>query len=275
MRGAVPALASWEFRAAVRSRWVLGTAVVFAGLAMAVTLLGLRSVRELGLTGAGPTSNSLVNLGVLLPSLMGLLLGAGHLASAREQGLLSMIGAQPISRRSIVLGSFAGLTGSLWATIAVGFGAAALVISGVATSGEVIPLLALVVATLGLSAVCVAIGVALSAFASGRTQALALSVVVWIVFAFGMDLALAAIAPVVRLGPGWLLGAIMLNPLEAVRVLALLATGPEGTALGPFGSYLTQSFGAGGAAAILAAALVGWTVAALLLAQVALRRKDL
>ncbi|MEX0991248.1 MAG: ABC transporter permease subunit [Actinomycetota bacterium] len=275
MTGPVPALAGWEFRAAVRSRWVLGTAVAFAALAMTVTLLGLRSIRGLGLTGAGPTSNSLVNLGVLLPSLMGLLLGAGHLASAREQGLLSMIGAQPISRRAIVLGSFAGLTGSLWATIAVGFGAAALVISGVASSWEVVPLLALVVATLGLSAACVAIGVALSAFANGRTQALALSIVVWIIFAFGIDLALAAVAPVVRLGPGVLLTAILLNPIEAARVLALLAAAPDGTALGPFGSYLIGTFGREGAAAILVGALAVWTVAGLWLAQIALRRKDL
>ncbi len=275
MNGPVPALASWEFRSAVRSRWVLGTAVAFAGLAMVVTLLGLRSIRELGLTGAGPTSNSLVNLGVLLPSLMGLLLGAGHLATSREQGLLAMIGAQPISRRAIVLGSFAGLTGSLWATIAVGFGGAALVISGVASTAEVGPLLALVVATLGLSAACVAIGVALSCAANGRTQALALSVVVWILFAFGMDLALAAIAPMVHLGPGALLAAILLDPVEAARVLALLATGPDGTALGPFGSYLTGSFGPTGAAAILAGALVAWTAGALWLAQFVLRRKDL
>ena len=52
---------------------------------MVVTLLAFRTVRELGLSGIGPASATLVNLGVLLPSLMGLLLGAGSLVGARNR----------------------------------------------------------------------------------------------------------------------------------------------------------------------------------------------
>jgi hypothetical protein len=66
-------IASWEYRTAVRTRWVLTMAAVFGGLCVIVTLLAFRTVRELGLTGIGPASATLVNLGVLLPSLMGLL----------------------------------------------------------------------------------------------------------------------------------------------------------------------------------------------------------
>ena len=275
MRGAAAALAGWEFRGAVRSRWVLGTAIAFSALALLVTLLGMRSIRELGLSGAGPASAALMNLGILLPSLMGMLLGTAHLSAAREQGVLAMIATQPVSRRSIAVGTFFGLTGALWATIGTGFGLAVLIVSGVADSAEIVPLVSLLVTTLAVAAVSVAIGVALASLSSSRTQALALAVVLWIAFGFGIDLIVAALAPAIHLGPGGLLIVILLNPLEAARVLALLATSPEATALGPLGSYLLERFGQVGTVALLGASLIGWIVASLGLAEWTLRRRDL
>ena len=275
MSGAAPALAGWEFRSAVRSRWVLGTALAFSGLALLVTLLGMRSIRELGLSGAGPASAALMNLGILLPSLMGMLLGAAHLSSARDQGVLAMIAAQPVSRRTIAVGTFAGLTAALWSTIGVGFSLAVLILSGVANAGEIVPLLALLMTALAVAAVSVAIGVAVASLSTGRTQALAMAMVLWIVFAFGIDLAVAALAPALHLGPGGLLIAILLNPLEAARVLALLATSPEATALGPLGAYLLTRFGAAGSAMVLIASLAAWTTGSLWAARWALRRRDL
>lgn len=272
---ATSALAGWEFRAAVRSRWVLGTAIAFSGLALALTLVGLASARDLGLSGAGPAATSLVNLGVLVPSLMGLLLGAGHLAGAREQGMLGMLGAQPIARRTIVLGGFAGLTASLWTTIGVGFGIAGLVLSGMADADQILPLVVLITATLAVGATANAIGMAVSSLSSGRVQALAMAIVLWIIFAFGIDLALAAIAPLMRFGPFSLLVAILLNPLESARVLALLAMRPGGTALGPFGAYLLERFGSAGSALILIGGLSMWIAGSLAVATRMLKKRDL
>jgi Cu-processing system permease protein len=275
MSSPVVALASWEFRGAVRSRWVVGTAVAFSALALLVTLLGMRSIRELGLSGAGPASITLLNLAILLPSLMGMLLGSAHFASAREQGTLAMIAAQPVSRRDIAVGTFAGLTGALWSTIGVGFALAILVMSGVADAAEAGPLLALFGAALAVAAVSVAIGTALAALASGRTQALALAMVTWIVFAFGLDLLVSALAPSLHLGAGGLLIAILANPLESARVLALLVADPEATALGPLGAYLLSRVGGVGAALVLTGSLVAWTAGSLWAARWALRRNDL
>lgn len=272
---AIRALAGWEFRAAVRSRWILGTAVTFGGLALALTVLGLASARELGLSGAGPAASSLVNLGVLVPSVMGLLLGAGHLAGARENGMLGMLGAQPVRRRSLALGAFGGLTLSLWTTIGIGFAVTSLVLSGVADASQIGPLLVLIVATLAVGATSVAIGLGISSVAASRAQALALAIVAWIVFAFGIDLALAALAPVLHLGSVGLLVAIMINPLESARVLALLAMRPEGTALGPFGAFLRDSIGTGGTAVLLICSLGTWTAGSLALATRMLSRRDL
>jgi Cu-processing system permease protein len=267
------AVAAWELKGAIRSRWVIGTAVVFAAISLAVTLLGLESLRGLGLSGVGPASAGLVNLGVLLPPLLGLLLGAGSLAGARERGLLAMMIAQPVSRVSLVAGVFLGLSAALWITVAVGFGLAALVLAGVAKISDLAPFVALVIATLAVGTAGVGIGIGLSALAGGRTQAAALAVAGWFVLALGMDLALAGLGPAVHLGPQGLLVAVLANPLESGRILALLAANPSGSALGPFGSYLVARFGDGGAGALLAAAIGAWTVVPLAVAVWRLRRR--
>lgn len=275
MMGATGAQANWEFRAAARSRWVIGTAIVFALLCLAVALLGMRSLRELGLSGVGPASAALINLGILVPAMMGLLLGANALVGAKEQGVLPLIAVQPVSRLSIVLGPFIGLGAALAAAVLIGYGAAATVLSGVAKSSDIAPLLALVGSTLAVAFACVAIGLGVSALSRTRLQGTSTAITIWFLLALGMDLALAVIAPAVRMGPVGLLTAVVVNPLEAGRVLALLAANPDGTALGPFGGYLVETFGSGGAAAILIASIVFWIVAPLAVARVVIGRGDL
>lgn len=268
-------IAAWEYRNSVRARWVLVMAAIFGLLCLAVTLLAFRTVRDLGLSGIGPASATLVNLGVLLPSLMGLLLGAGALVGAREQGTLAMMAAQPLSRRSIVTGAFLGLTGSLWVTLGAGFGVALLVMSAVARASDVPALVTLIASTGAVAMASVAIGIAISAVSASRVQAVAGAVALWIVTSLGIDLALAALAPSLHLGPRGLLVAVLLNPMEAGRILALLGTNFQGTALGPFGAYLITTFGAGGTVAILVLDLLVWTAGPVLLARRILSRRDL
>jgi Cu-processing system permease protein len=271
----IGALAGWELRSAVRSRWVVGTAIVFAVISLGVTLLGLGSLRSLGLSGVGPASAGLVNLGVLLPPLMGLLLGAGSLAGARERGVLAMMAAQPVSRAALVIGMFLGLAAALWVTVALGFGLSALVLAGVAKVSDLAPLGALVATTLAVGTAGLALGIGISSVSGGRTQAVALAVAAWFVLALGMDLALAGLGPAVNLGARGLFIAVVLNPLEAGRILALLAADPSGAALGPFGSYLIERFGSVGAAFVLTGAIAAWTVVPLLVARRWLRRRPI
>jgi Cu-processing system permease protein len=186
-----------------------------------------------------------------------------------------MMAAQPLRRSSIVTGMFVGLTASLWTTLAIGFGAALLVMSGVASSSDVTGIVTLLVSTFGVAMACVSIGVALSTASSTRAQAVAAAVGLWIVLALGVDLALAALAPSIHLGPAGLLAAVLLNPLEACRILALLGTDLRGAALGPFGAYLITTFGVGGTIAILVGDLVVWTAVPLWLARRLLPRRDL
>ncbi len=53
---------------------------------------------------------------------------------------------------------------------------------------------------------------------------------------------------------------MLLNPVEIVRVLAIIHLEPDLQILGPFGSYLMERAGTGGATAILSVALAAWIV---------------
>jgi len=167
--------------------------------------------------------------------------------------------SNPLSRFDHACGVVIGLVGAVWLTIGFGFGASALLLAGVAGTADVAGLLAIVASALGVAVVAVALGVAISALADSRLQALGLSMGLWFLFAFAIDLVLAGVGAAVHLGPLGLFLGILLNPLEAGRVLMVLASGGDALTLGPFGAYLNVSVGAAGAALAVCASLATWT----------------
>lgn len=271
---AVCAVAGWEFRLAVRGRLVVGTALTFTVVCVAATLLGLRSLSDLGLAGVGPGTAALINLTILFPPLMGIMLGANSLSSARERGLLPLLLVQPISRLDHVSGVVIGVIGAVWLTIGFGFGASALLLAGVAGTADVPGLLAIVAAALGVGVVSVALGVAISALASSRLQALGVSMGLWFLFAFAIDLVLAGVAAGVHLGPLGLFIGVLLNPLESGRVLMVLASGGDALTLGPFGAYLHETVGTTWAASAVGASLAAWTGLSVLASWMGISRRE-
>lgn len=267
-------LASFEFRGAARSRWVSIGAVVFAAAAAAVTLAGLRSLSELGLAGAGAATDGLLHLGLLLPPLIGLLLGAGSVARDRERGLLAVLASQPVRRGQLPLAAFLGATSAVAAVVGLGFGVATVLVAAVATPTDLVALLGVAVVSLAATASAVALGVALSSVCSSHHQATAAAASLWLLLALGLDLLLAGTAPGLRLGPAGLLAAVLVNPLEAARVLAMLLL-DGGTSLGPFGSYLTDLLGRVGSIAALLGSLVAWTLLPLVAARTIIARRDI
>ncbi len=272
--GAVFAVAGWELRLAVRGRLVLGTALTFTVVCVAATLLGLRSVSNLGLAGVGPGTGALINLAILFPPLMGIMLGANSLSSARERSLLPLMLVQPLSRLDHVCGVVLGLVGAVWLTIGFGFGASAVLLARVAGTADVGGLLAIVGSALGVGVVSVALGVAISALAGSRLQALGLSMGLWFLFAFAIDLVLAGVAAAVHLGSFGLFVGVLLNPLEAGRVLMVLASGADALTLGPFGAYLNNTIGTPVAALAVCASLATWTVLSLAVAWAGITRRE-
>src|SRR5215472_15096666 len=113
-----------ELQDARRSRWFLLLTVVFAGLALALSLLGMSALGGIGGSGFGRTTASLLNLVILIVPLMGLLMSALSVAGEREHGTLLSILAQPVLLEEVMLGKLLGLAAALLGTTLFGFGLA-------------------------------------------------------------------------------------------------------------------------------------------------------
>jgi Cu-processing system permease protein len=217
-----------------------------------------------------------VQLVLLLVPLTSLLIGVQALAS--DRGAAEVLLSQPVARPTILLGKLLGLLQGLTAAEALGFGAAGLVIfsrSGEEGFGAFALLFA---ASVALTAVFLAVAAALASasFGRGRARALALALVVWFVAVVLFDVAALALASLLPSGPASrvLIGAVLVNPVDAVRTGALL--GIEGAAA--FGAaslaFLRFTGGTFGAGLLLGISLVVWIVAPTAIAIYRLRRAD-
>jgi Cu-processing system permease protein len=278
-RAASPLLlvARQELLLAARSRWTQIFAAVFAVLALGVAASGYILSGGRGFQDFARTSASLVELVALVVPLAALLMGV--LALAPERGTAELLYAQPISRRTVLLGKLLGLFAALTAAESVGFGIAGLVIfsrSGEAGGGGYA---LLVLGSVLLTAAFLAIAALLAAGAVGRKRqrALALAVVVWFVAVVLFDLVVLGAASMLpsRTASRLLVVSVIVNPVGAVRTGTLLAI--EGTAA--FGAASLAFFrftrGEVGAAAVLVASIVAWTAIPAALAVRRLGRVDL
>lgn len=261
-----------ELRDAVRSRWLIAFSATFALIAF-----GLAFVQQQGAVGEqgfNRTTASLINLCLLLVPLLALILGAGAIAGERERGTLGTLLSQPLSAIQLLLGKYAGLTAAVWSAVMLGFGAAAFLIALVSPVADLGHYLLFVGLSAALASSMLSIGVLISVASNGRSRALALAVLTWFVMVLFYNLVAIGVALSVASSGEVLLASTLLNPVESVRILAILSLEPDLQILGPLGSYLYLEFGTGGGAAILSAGVLAWTLLPLAAAVLVLRRQD-
>lgn len=261
-----------EVRDAVRSRWLIAFSATFAIVALALAMVQERG--DVGVQGFDRTTASLVNLCLLLVPLLTLVLGAGAIAGERDRGTLITLRAQPLSSNELLLGKYLGLVISVWMAVALGFGVAGLLIGLVAPVSGFGHYLLFVGLAGVLATGTLSIGVLISVVSEGRARALAIAVLAWFGFVIFYDLAAMGFALLVTGSGESLLAVTLGNPVESVRILAVLSLDPELQVLGPLGSYLYETFGTAGSAAILLAGLAAWTVIPLAAAARIFRTQD-
>ena len=247
-----------ELRDALHNRWLAGFAVLLGVLGLASTASGYDSVSGLGLQVFGRTSATLLNLALLLAPLVGVLMGAASIAGERERGTLEHLLAQPLSRTGFLLGKHVGLVIALAMATAAGFLPAGLLI--VANSGVgMLPHFTLFPAlAVGAAASLAGVGLVVSVSSRSAVQAQGAAVAVWFTLALLYDLLLIGSLSVSGLAPHWLVAALALNPIDATRVMGVLALEPDLYLLGPAGAFLTERLGTAGAATLLAIAVACW-----------------
>jgi Cu-processing system permease protein len=271
---AVSTIARREVRNALSSTWLLAYAAIFTILALALSYLGERNLGGLGFENFSRTTASLLNLCLLLAPLVALLLGSGAIAGERDRGTLAYLLAQPLERWELLLGMYLGVATSIGLATALGFGLAGIWIAVMTSSMAAGTYLLFVGLVLLLVLVMTGIGVVASVLSKTRVQALGLALLVWITAVFFFDLLLVGTVATTSLGGGGLLLALLLNPVEIVRVLAIIHLEPDLQVLGPFGSYLMDRTGTGGATVILGAALAIWIALPLALAGYLFETRD-
>lgn len=261
-----------ELRDASKSRWLLGFAGVFALVSLGLSLT--QAVGGEGDQGFTRTTAGLVNLCLLLLPLLGLVLGAGALAGERERGTLSSLLAQPISPVELLIGKYVGLTLAVWAAVALGFGASGVAIALLHPVSDIGAYLQFVALSAGLAMTTLAIGLLVSVWSDGRMKALGLALVLWFVLVLFYDLAAIGIALSVSSSGATLLLAVLANPVEGARILAIIGLEPDLRILGPLGAYLVNEVGLATTTLLLLAELLAWTAIPLAVAAHVFSRQD-
>jgi Cu-processing system permease protein len=232
-----------ELRDARRSRWFLLLAAMFAGLALALALLGTSALGAIGGAGFGRTTASLLNLVILVVPLMGLLMSALSVAGEREHGTLLSILAQPVLLGEVFLGKFLGLALALLGTILCGFGLAGLVIARQGGLPQIGNYLALVGYTSLFGLVYIALGFLISALTRRSASAVGIGLFVWLVSVFLSDFGLIGTAVVLQLSPRILLWLSLVNPPQVFKLVVLNGIQRNLESLGPGGLYATEVLG--------------------------------
>lgn len=271
---AAPVLIRHELAEALRNRWLQAYAALFAVLALGVSLIGLNAVGAVGLEGYGRTTASLINLMLSLVPLAALLLGSAGLSGDRETGLLETFLAQPLTRGELVLGRYTGALAAIALATVLGFGLAGTLIGLAAGASGGLQYLAFLGIAVGLAAAYLAIGVAIAAGARSRTRATAVALAVWFASVVFYDLVLIAAGALAGSGVRVLAAALLLNPVEIARVLALLLLDPSLEVLGPIGGYVVARLGAAGAAGLLLGSLAAWIAGPLAVALAVFETRD-
>jgi Cu-processing system permease protein len=237
-------IAQKELRDALHNRWFVLYTIAFVGLALAFSYMAMAGAGITGFAGFGRTAASLINLVLLIVPLMALTIGAQSLAAEQEHGTMAYLLAQPVTRLEVFLGKYLGLTLSLLASLALGFGISGMVIAlnsgGAARPASYIQL---VLQTFLLSLTMLSMGFLISALAKRAGVAIGLGLFLWLAFVFLGDLGLMGTALAMRLSVEELLALALTNPLQVFKMASVLNIHATLDILGPAGIYAMQEYG--------------------------------
>jgi Cu-processing system permease protein len=263
-----------EVREARQNRWFLVFAVIFAGLALGLSLLGMSGLGNVGIAGFGRTAASLLNLVMVVVPLMALMVGVTSVVGEREQGTLHTLLAQPVVLEEVLLGKFLGLAAALLATVLAGFGLSALVIAYHGGGAQVGAYGLLVGVTCLFALSYLSVGYLVSTLVRKVPTALGVGLFLWLASVLLSDLGLMGTAVVLDLSPRTLLWLSLANPAQVYKLLVLDSIQGNLENLGPAGVYAADVLG-NWLRPTLAAILAAWAVVPLATVLILFRRRGM
>lgn len=252
---------------ALRSRWVVFCAVVYAVLAAFFVLVGLRESSLLGFTGMGRVLFSLCHALVLLLPLLALTATTQVVNRARDDGSLELLFSLPIRRSAWFMGVSVARLGVLTLPLVILLALLAVVgqLSGQGMSWAFVARTmvvssALIIAFTGL-------GLLISTLVRNQARALLYALLAWALGVAVLDFGLIGLMLQWRLQPLTVLLLGALNPVQAARLALVSGADPELGVLGPVGAFLSQRIGESGLLVLgttwpFAFGLIAWALAA-------------
>ena len=256
----VQPIAEKEVRDGVSNRWLIAYSILLGGLGLAATAAGLDNASGLAIQAFGRTTATLMNLCLLLSPLVAVVMGAALIAGEQERGTLEHLLAQPLTRAELLIGKHLGLLAALTAATVAGFVPAGLAIAIAGGPGLLGHYLLFPTIAALAGAAMAALGVLISVSSRSAVHAQGMAMVTWFAFVLLYDLVLMGSLAVSGMPAEWLAAALVGNPVDAARVLGVLALEPDLYLLGPAGSFLTTRLSPAGTAGVLIGTLVLWTV---------------
>jgi Cu-processing system permease protein len=266
-------IAREEYRRTIESRWLFLFSILFALVVLALSFFGLAQSREVGFQGFARVTLSLLNLSLFLIPLAALLLGVTSLSGGAES--LSLLLAQPVARGEVLAGKFLGLGAALTVAQAVGFGGGGLVVAWNSGAAQAPAFLVLTLLSIALGWLSVSAALLLAAIWPDRLKAMSAALTLWLLMVVAYDLVVLGTTAILHGAPlqAVLLPALLVNPVDLVRVLTTLAVG-SGALLGPTSAVLVGFFGTAGGAAVGLLVLLVETAAPLWVAGRIIQARD-
>ena len=262
-----------EYRRALESRWLFGFSGLLAALILGLSFFGLAQSREVGYQGFARVTLSLMNLVLFMVPLTGLMLGVTSITSGT--GTLPLLLAQPVARGEVFLGKFLGLAAAITIAQAVGFGAGGAVVAFNAGADQVRGYLMLTLLSFVLGWLTVAAAMLLAVLWPDKLKATSAALGLWLLMVVAYDLVVLGITAILR-GVSLqavLFPALLVNPVDLVRVLTTLAAG-SGALFGPTSAVLVRFFGTTGGMALGFSVLLAELLVPLALGLWIFRRRD-
>lgn len=245
-----------EIAEAMRSRWLVFTALVYGLVFAGFVWLGLRESRVMGFTGLSRVVLNVSNAIVLAVPLVALIATSQVIVKARHSGYFELMLSQPVRRSEWFVAAVGSRLVVIVGPLLVLF-AAALIGSALGAQRDAAmgPIVARCLAvTVSLAWAFIGIGFWISASARTSERAIVLALLAWVVASALHDFALIGALLRVRLAPEIVFGLAAANPVEAARIAVLSGVDPELSVLGPVGFWLANTLGP----RLMLAVGVGW-----------------
>jgi ABC-2 type transport system permease protein len=234
-----------EMAEAMRSRWLVFTALVYGLVFAGFVWLGLRESRVMGFTGLSRVVLNVSNAIVLAVPLVALIATSQVIVKARHSGYFELMLSQPVRRSewfvSAVASRLVVIVGPLLVLFAAALIGSALGAQRDAATGPIVARCLAV--TVSLAWAFLGIGFWISASARTPERATVLALLAWVVASALHDFALIGALLRVRLAPEVVFALAAANPVEAARIAVLSGVDPELSVLGPVGFWLANTLG--------------------------------